>query len=433
MGQPDGSVLVRKIRRWDVVALVINGVIGAGIFGLPSKVYALIGPYSIGAFLICAIVVSLIVLCFAEVGSRFSETGGPYLYAHEAFGPVAGFEVGWLMWLTRLTGFAANCNLFASYAGHFFPPASEGPWRAALITVVIVALTVINVIGVRETAVATNLFTVGKLVPLLLFATTGLFFIERSGFSAAAVPGTGDFSTSVLLLIYAFTGFEVATVPAGEIRDPKRDLPFSLLLSLGIVAVLYILIQAVCIGTLPELASSETPLADAASRFLGAGGAAFVAAGALISIAGNLNGTLFAGSRLPFAMAERSQLPRILSTAHHRYRTPHFSILLTAAIVLTLALSGSFIYALRLSTITRLLTYAATCAALPILRVKQGTPSAGFRTPGGLAVPAAALILAVWLISTSTWSEARDVGIAAALGLFIYVAYRFTERRPRTR
>ena len=288
MGQSDGAVPVRKIRRWDLTALVINCLIGAGIFGLPSKIYALIGPYSIVAFLVCALVVSIIVLCFAEVGSRFSETGGPYLYVREAFGPVAGFEVGWLLWITRLMSFAANCNLLASYAGYFFPDVSGGPWRAALITVVVVSLTAINLAGVRETAVATNLFTVGKLVPLLLVITTGLFFVDLSRFSSSSQPSTGNFSTSVLLLIYAFTGFETATVPAGEIHDPKRNVPFALLLALGVVAVLYILIQAVCVGTLPELANSEVPLADAASRFLGASGAAFIAAGALISIIGCL-------------------------------------------------------------------------------------------------------------------------------------------------
>ena len=432
MCQTSDTGLVRGVRRWDLVAMVINGIVGAGIFGLPSKVYNLIGAYSLAAFLICALVVSLFVLCFAEVASRFSETGGPYLYAREAFGPAAGFQVGWLMWLTRLTAFAANCNLLASYAGHFWPAAGAGSGRAAVITAVVISLTTINVLGVRETAVATNLFTVGKLLPLLLFITAGLFFINPSSFTPPAQLGHGDFSTSVLLLIYAFTGFEVATVPAGEVRNPRHDMPFALLLAIGVVAILYVLIQAVCIGTLPELARSERPLAEAASRFLGAAGASVIVAGALISITGNLNASLFAGSRLPFAMAERRELPRLLSAAHPRYRTPHISILLTAAIVLTITLSGSFIYALTLSTITRLLTYAAICAALPVLRLKGSSPAAGFRAPAGLAVSAAALVLAAWLLSNSTWREARDVGLAAAFGLFIYIAYRLSGRRPRT-
>lgn len=429
MTQPERPVLARGIRRWDLVAIVINGIIGAGIFGLPSKVYALIGPYSIAAFLICAFVVSLVVLCFAEVGSRFTETGGPYLYAREAFGPGIGFEVGWLLWLTRLTSFAANCNLLTSYAGHFFPGVVAGLSRAVLITAVVLLLTAINLRGVRETALAINLFTIGKLVPILLFIAAGLFFIKPSNFETVVQPDYRDFSTSVLLLVYAFTGFELATISTGESRDPKRDLPFALLLGIGAVATVYVLIQLVCVGTFPELAGSERPLVDAAGRFLGSTGAAIIAAGALVSMIGGLNASLLAGSRLPFAMAEHRQLPRVLSKTLDHYRTPHVSILLTAAIVLTLTLSGSFIYALTLSTITRLLTYSVTCAALPILRFKRGAPPAGFRLPGGIAISAVALMLAFWLLSNSTWREARDVTIAASLGLLIYVVNRFKEGR----
>lgn len=429
MIQPEGPVLVRRIRRWDLVAIVINGIIGAGIFGLPSRVYALIGPYSIGAFLICAFVVSLVVLCFAEVGSRFTETGGPYLYAREAFGPGVGFEVGWLLWLTRLTAFAANCNLLTSYAGHFFPEVTAGLWRAALITAVVLLLTAINLRGVRETALAINLFTIGKLVPIFLFIAVGLFFVKPSNFATLAQPDYHDFSTSVLLLIYAFTGFEVATISTGECRDPKRDLPFALLLAIGAVAIVYVLIQLVCVGTFPGLAGSERPLVDAAGSFLGATGAAIIAAGALVSIVGTLNANLLAGSRLPFAMAEQRQLPRVLSKTHDQYHTPHVSILLTAAIVLALTLSGSFIYALTLSTIARLLTYCVTCSALPILRLKREASPAGFRLPGGIVIPAFALVLAVWLLSNSSWREARDVTIAASLGLLIYGANRFREGR----
>src|SRR5437667_5684467 len=171
---PEG--LLRGIRKWDLVAVAINAVIGAGIFGLPSKVFALIGSYSLIAFVACALVVTLIVLCFAEVGSRFDETGGPYLYAREAFGRTVAFEIGWLMWLARLTAFAANCNLLVSYLGYFWPAATGALWRAAIITLVVAVLTAINVFGVREAAVVRNCFTIGKLIPMLLFIVVGLFF-----------------------------------------------------------------------------------------------------------------------------------------------------------------------------------------------------------------------------------------------------------------
>src|SRR6266705_3166575 len=243
--------LVRGIGRWDLVAITINGIIGAGIFGLPAKVFSLIGSYSLLAFVACALVVTLIILCFAEVGSRFDETGGPYLYAREAFGPTIAFEVGWLIWLARLTAFAANCNLMVSYLAFFWAPANSTIPRALIITGVILSLTALNVFGVRQAAIASNLFTVGKLIPMLIFVAAGLFFLNPHAFALGARPSAGAFSQSVLLLIYAFTGFEMAAIPAGEIRDPQKHLPRALLIATGVVAFTYLLFQAVFIGTLP--------------------------------------------------------------------------------------------------------------------------------------------------------------------------------------
>ena len=325
--------LVRGIRRWDLVAVTINGIIGAGIFGLPSKVYSLIGSYSLIAFIVCALVVMLIILCFAEVGSRFEQTGGPYLYAREAFGSAVAFEVGWLIWLARLTAFAANCNLMISYASFFWPPANTGMTRAAIIVAVVIALTVLNVIGVRQAAIASNIFTIGKLLPMLIFIAVGLFYIYPQSFALGAHPSTGAFSQSVLLLLYAFTGFEMAVIPAGEIRNPQRDLPRALLTAMAVIATTYILIQVVCIGTLPDLAKSTKPLADAGQRFMGTAGAAIISAGAIISVAGNLNITVLSASRVPFAIAERKQLPSFLARIHPRFFTPHISIVITTVLM----------------------------------------------------------------------------------------------------
>jgi len=432
MDQPTYAGLVRGIRRWDLVAVAINGIIGAGIFGLPSKVYALIGAYSLVAFVVCALVVTLVILCFAEVGSRFKETGGPYLYAREALGPVVGFEVGWLIWLARLTSFAANCNLLVGYLSYFWPAASSGWWRVAIITGIVSLLTTVNLIGIRDAAMASNLFTVGKLIPIVLFISAGLFFLNPQNFSFTARPSYGDFSTSVLLLVYAFTGFEMAVIPAGEVRDPQRNLPMAILTAIGVVAVLYILIQVVCVGTLPELAGSERPLADASRRFMGGVGAAIISAGAAVSIIGNLNVLILAGSRLPFAMAERDELPRILSATHRRFRTPFYSILLTTAVMLALTLSGTFIYALTISTLARLAAYGATCVALLILRRRSSARPAVFRVPAGAAVSMITLALIVWLLSNSKWNEARDAAVASALGLLIYLAYRWWRGRAQS-
>jgi len=431
MEQTTREGLVRGIRRWDLVAVVINGIIGAGIFGLPSKVYGLIGSYSLIAFIVCALVVTLIILCFAEVGSRFDATGGPYLYAREAFGSVVGFEVGWLQWLTRIMAFAANSNLLVEYLSLFWPGAVSEPWRSLIITVVTVALTAINIVGVRNATVFGNFFTIGKLIPLILFAVVGLFFINSGNYSFVARPGYAAFSSSVLLLIYAFTGFEMAVIPSGEVQNPQRNIPIALLTAIGVVASIYILVQFVSIGTLPGLATSTKPLADASRNFMGAAGAFVISVGAIISIVGNLNITILAGSRLPYAMAERNQLPRFLASTHKSFHTPHFAILISAAVMLALSISGTFIYALTISAIARLLTYAATCAALPKFRLTAGAPSAKFKAPAGILVSIASLILAAWLLSNSALKEARDAGIAAALGLLIYFAYYLSLRRKQ--
>lgn len=428
---PEG--LLRGIRKWDLVAVTINGVIGAGIFGLPSKVFALIGSYSLLAFFACALVVVLIILCFAEVGSRFDETGGPYLYAREAFGPTVGFEVGWLSWLARLTAFAANCNLLVSYLGFFWPGANAPLQRAIVIALVVVSLTAINIIGVRQAAIASNLFTVGKLAPILVFVIAGLFFLNPHAFALGARPSTGAFSQSVLLLIYAFTGFEMATIPAGEVRDPRRHLPRALLIATGVVAIFYILIQIVCVGTLPVLASSQKPLADAARAFMGTAGAAMISAGAIISIAGNLNILVLSGSRVPFAIAERKQLPAFLASVHRKFFTPHLAIVITASCMLVLTLKSSFVAALTISAIARLVTYAVTCAALPVLRRRAGVPAAMFRVRGGPIIAVAALILAVWLLANSTLREAVTAVIAAAVGMVVYSAYRIVRYNARQR
>ncbi|HSB12280.1 MAG TPA: amino acid permease [Blastocatellia bacterium] len=424
MAKPTHEGLVRGIRRWDLAAIAINAIIGAGIFGLPSDAFGRIGAYSLFAFAACALVVAIIIFCFAEVASRFNDTGGPYLYAREAFGPLAGFEVGWLIWIARLTAFAANCNLLVGYLSFFWPPANSNPWRPIFITSIVAMVSLVNIIGVRNTAIVTDFFTVGKLIPLMLFIAVGLFFIQPASFALGPAPNTGQFSAACLILIYAFSGFEISVIPAGETRDPRRNLPFALFTSIVTVAIVYVLIQVVCIGTLPELAASKRPLADAATRFLGSTGGAIISAGALISIAGNLNGIMLAGSRLPFAMAERRELPSVIGSVHHQFRTPHISIVITGAFVLALTLSGTFVYAATISAIARLLTYAATCAALPVLRRRERDLPALYRAPAGVALAIAALVLCAWLLSNSTLAQARDATIAASVGLVIYFAHR---------
>src|SRR6185312_10743186 len=258
---------------------------------------------------------------------------------------------------------------------------------------------------------------------IILFIAAGLFFLNPQAYEFGPHPTTGAFSQSVLLLVYAFTGFEMATIPAGEVRDPQRNLPRALLIASMVVALLYIMIQVVCVGTLPGLAQSQKPLADAGSAFLGAAGGAIISAGAIISITGNLNILLLSGSRLPFAMAEQKQLPAFIGNVHRSFFTPYVSILLTAGLMLFLTLKSSFLQALTISTIARLVTYGATCLALPVFRARRDAPTAAFRLPGGTVVAILSLLLIVWLLLNSKPEEAIPAAIAAAVGLAIYVGY----------
>ena len=423
--------LVRGLGKWDLTAIVINTIIGAGIFGLPSKVQALIGTYSLYAFVACAIIIAFIVLCHAEVASRFSSTGGAYLYAKEAFGGTFAFEVGWVYWIVRLTTFAANCNLFVTYLGFFLPSASDTAVRISIVAAVVFGLSAVNIIGVKQSAVMTNIFTFGKLLPLLLFIGVGIFFIQPENFSFGPLPEYSSFSSAVLILIYAFVGFEVALIPAAEVKDPQKNYPFALFTALGLVVFVYILVQVVSIGTLPNLAASERPLADAANGFMGPIGAAIIVTGALISILGNLNVGVIGASRILYAMGERDQLPAAISTTHPRFHTPWVAIALTAVIIFILTVQASFLTAVALATITRLLVYATTCASLIVFRRRADAPPARFLAPMGVVASILSLALIVWLLTNVDFKkEGVPIIVAALAGMILYLISRGLAKRP---
>ncbi len=316
-----------------------------------------------------------------------------------------------------------------SYLGYFWPGAGGSLGRIVTIVVIVVFLTALNLTGVRNSTTASNIFTVAKLVPLGFFIVAGFFFLRPGAYQAGPLPSLDAFSVSVLLLVFAFSGFELATIAGGEARNPQRDLPPALLLAIGVVVVVYLLIQVVAIGTMPaeELAASSRPLADAARGFLGPAGGAIISGGALVSIGGNLLVIVLVAPRLLFAMAERGELPRWFGTVHPRTRTPNPAILVTAGVLLVLTLSGTFVYAATISVIARLLAYTTTCLALPVLRRKPGAPAALFRVPGGWVLAGLALLLSLWLLSHTTWSQARDAAIATLIGVVIY---GFRSRRP---
>lgn len=417
---PRQAALERALGRRDLTLFAINRVIGAGIFGIPAVLYASVGSLSIAAFLLAALAVSLITLCFAEVGSAYRDTGGPYLYAYRTFGPLVGFEVGWLMWVTQLGGFATVINLFVNYVGWFAPSAASGLPRAAIVMAVAGVLTVVNVIGVRRAAVINNVLTLAKLVPLGLFVIVGAFYVDGSRFALAAPPGAIALSGAVLVAVYAFSGFEVLGVPSGEIDDPARTIPFALLAGLAVVALVYVGVQVVAIGTLPELATSARPLADAAGRVFGKAGATVMVTGALISTLGVSHAILLAAGRMPFAMAERKQLPQAIAAVHPRFRTPWIGVMLSAVCMLLFTLVTTFTSALTITVGLRVIIYLVTCAALPVLRRRPGEARAAFRVPAGDLVALVAMATCVGLLAVRPWVETRQLLVVLVIGVVVW-------------
>jgi APA family basic amino acid/polyamine antiporter len=417
--------LIRGIGKWDFVALIVNITIGAGILGLPSKIFALVGIYSLPAIVGCAILILLLILCFAEVGSRFSGTGGPYLYTLATLGPLTGFIAGWLLWLSRLFSFASVCNLFVDYTAYLWPTVAHGSSRMFLIGFVTLTLAVINYAGIRPATKINNVITIIKLLLLILFVGAGLFFIHPSNFQTINSFKPSAFLSSVLLLVFAFSGFDVASVPAGEVIEPQKTVPQSLLIAISIVSILYLGIQYVCIGTLPGLSQSNKPIADAARLFMGTAGGYLITVGALITMLGTLNVLMLTSSRLLFAMAEQRQLPLKLSYINKRYHTPSFAISITVAVLLLLTIGGNFVNTLTISAIIRLFTFITTCLALPLLR-KQQTKRAPFTVPGGVYIAVISIIVCLFLFLNIDRNEAVNAGMLTLAGVAVYLFCKYT-------
>lgn len=408
--------------RWDLTAIGINQMIGSGIFVLPATVALLVGSgASPVVWMAAAVVNGLIILCFAEASSYFSKAGGPYLYAREAFGPFIGFEVGWLIWLTRVTAQAALANAFTLYLGFFLPVADEGWGRLIAITLLLALLMVVNVLGVRYGSWTINFFTIAKMAPLAAFVGIGAFFIDWNAFQGLLSPRLDGFMEATLLLMFAYGGFELITLPAGEAERPKQDAPQALLTALLVVAAVFVLVQMVAVGTLPSLAGSDRPLADAALLFMGAAGGLLVALGGLVSITGTNAGGMLAGPRVTFALAEREELPSFFAHVQARFRTPDASILFYAVVAWILALSGTFQQLAIISSLARLIFYVATCMAVPILRKRLSAAHPGaFEVPGGSLIPILATLCSLALIYSADLVSLMAAAAAMAVGAVFY-------------
>jgi basic amino acid/polyamine antiporter, APA family len=414
-GTTGTTSLVRAIGRWSLAALALNSIIGSGIFGLPATIAALLGKRSVLGVLIAGAAMGVIMACYAEVASQFSDAGGPYLYVRTAFGRLAGILVGWMLYLAQTAAPAANANLFVIYLAEFWPAAKD-PWpRFTILTLLIGILAAINARGTRQGTVVSNAFTVAKILPLLMVILAGaaLTIFHPAPWGAAAPISPHVWMKAMVLLIFAYGGFETALAPMGEAKNPARDAAFALFAALIACTVIYVLVQWVVVGVLGPAATSDRPLAEVARITMGNRGARLVALGALVSVYGYLSAKLLGMPRVTFALAEEGDLPRVFAAVSPKFHTPWFSILFYAAAVWGLAMAGSFAWNVTLSVVARLFYYAVVCAALIVLRRKRPS-SAGFRLPGGPILALLGIAIAIALATQVDLS--KSLILAATLG-----------------
>ncbi len=412
--------LVRAVGFGGLVAMCINAVVGSGVFLLPSESYKLLGPFSLWAPLLFAIPVFILVLCFAEASSHFTEPGGAYLYARTAFGDFVGFETGWMNWIARLTSLASLSNGFVVSLAFLWPELGQGAARQSIIVGTLLILGAIHFVGVRYGAASIYVFTVGKIVPLVGFIIVALIAFRHNPIpvSLTLPPSGTNWNDAALFMLFAYAGFENMGVPAGEYKNPRRDLPRALLAATLAIAAIYVLAQLGAMATIPNLSQSSTPIADAAKSLVGPIGAIVVTIGALLSMAGTNSGTVLEGSRMLYALSlDRRMGP--ISYVHPRFRTPSVAIVLHVGVAMALALAGSFAKLALLSAVARLATYLFTAAAVPRLRKLNE----GFRTPG-LIVPILG-VAASLLICISLNREKLLAGLYALIaGALVYALSR---------
>lgn len=418
------SKLPRVVSRWEIVALAINDVVGSGVYViLPVAAATLLGPASVWAILAAGFAVLLLVLCFAEAGSRFDEPGGAYVYTRAAFGELVGFEVGWMTWMARIATIAGLAGYFARAVGFLWDGARAGPGKWLVMFGSLAVLTVVNVRGVKAGARIAVALTWGKIVPLVVFVAATLPAIDWGRVFPIPTPDHHNFGKAALLVLFAYAGFENTPALAGEVEHPKRDVPFALLVTIGLVTAIYTLVQLVVIGS-GDLGGSATPLAFATARVLGPVGGLVLTVGAALSVLGTINATVLSGPRYLYALAERGWMPAVFARLHPTYQTPWIAILTQTGLAFGLMATGTAEQLAELSVVARLATYVGTAASVPILRKRRPDDERTVRLPGGLLIPVAALAVCVVFLSAATRANLVAGAIALLVGAGIFFARR---------
>ena len=422
-----------KLGLFSIVLLGINAIVGTGIFLLPNQAYAEVGVTSIGVIIFDAFLVISIALCFAEMGGMYKNNGGPYLYAKDAFGDFVGFEVGIMKWAISIIAWAAMAMGFPTALGAVWEPAQNPVVQKIIAITILVLLGIMNIMGVKISKIMNNIVTTGKLIPLILFVTVGIFFIKGENFvnpvsETGEVVLKGTFGSAALLIFYAFTGFESIGVAAGDMDNAKKNVPLAICIVLILVAIIYILIQVNSIGILgASLATTSTPVATAAEKFLGKWAGAMVTAGTLISIGGINIASSFLTPRAGVAMSDEHQLPSFISKRNSK-DVPYVAVIISVVLTALVTLTGSFTTLAAISVVSRFAQYIPTCLAVPVMRKKAPNMERGFVLPLGPVIPIIATVVSLWLLSQSDLKKIIFGLGGLVIGAVIYFIMKKTNK-----
>ena len=420
--------LGRRLGAAGLWLLVLNGMVGAGIFGIPAEAARLAGPWSPALFLLTALLVAPVLLCFSQLASGTRESGGPARYVQIAFGAQACFQTGWALYIARLTAFAANLSLMLAAIAHFLPALAEGPARIVALAAIVAVVATLNIVGVSWAMRSLGALTLAKLLPLFVLVALGLAQAPSAPATAEVWPAESlALGPALLLMVYAFVGFESGLIPGGEARHPARDMPRALLGALLLCGLLYAALQWLCLRFVPDLATHTRPLVALGETLLGPWGASLVLATIIASVGGNLMSSMFAVPRVTHSLAEPGLLPRPLAAVAARFQTPWVSVLLYAVLAWALAATGSFVLLAAMSVLVRLLMYLACLAALPAVD-RQGPPDR-WRLPGGPTVALLAAAVCLALLSQVGWPAVLGTAGLLAAGSLLYSVARW-QRRP---
>jgi amino acid transporter len=419
----------KQLNTFDVFCLGVNAIIGSGIFLLPGILAREAGPASIAAFFVCGVLLISVALCYAELGSMYGRNGGSYVYAKEAFGHMPGFAVGWMAWVTAIFSWAAVANAVSPYMAYFHPAFKSLYMQKSIACSLIIILGIINYRGIKLGAWTVNIFTISKLIPLLLFVAMGISHVSTTQYQPFWNTGTGTFSYAVFLTLWSLQGFEIVPLPAGESQNPKKTVPIAVVGSLLFSTLLYVLIQAVAVGVYRNLSEAVSkPLADASIVFMGSAGAMVIALGAVISMAGYNAGNALGSPRFLSAIAEDKFLPASLAALHPHFFTPSRAIILTTGLTFCAALALNFERLVNVSNFAVIVQYVSTCAALVWLRYKQPRAERAFKIPLGKIVAVIGCVVSLWLIRQVKTEEFIFSCVLLVIGFIVLKLYNGRNR-----